>query len=124
MDNASDVDTEDVDELVTLERRLQEPATRRDRAVVEELLDPRFHEFGSSGREWDRASTVEMLATADHPAPEMTVLGAVRLSGDAVLLTYRTRDDRGATLRSSIWCRADGRWRLVFHQGTPQHPGS
>jgi len=40
-----------------------------------------------------------------------------------VLLTYfaRTTDDAGtrASLRSSLWKLVDGRWRMLFHQGTP-----
>lgn len=40
-----------------------------------------------------------------------------------VLLTYfaRTTGDAGtrASLRSSLWKLVDGRWRMLFHQGTP-----
>ena len=35
-------------------------------------------------------------------------------------LPARTVDERGASLRSSLWLRSGGRWRLRFHQGTPE----
>jgi hypothetical protein len=43
----------------------------------------------------------------------------MRMAAEVILLTYRTRRPDRVTLRSSVWRRdAEGRWRLVFHQGT------
>jgi ribonuclease HI len=36
-----------------------------------------------------------------------------------MLLVFRATDARGSTIRSSLWLRDGGRWRLRFHQGTP-----
>jgi hypothetical protein len=43
------------------------------------------------------------------------------LAPDVVLATYRVVDEtrKQHTLRSSIWKLKDGRWQMVFHQGTP-----
>ncbi len=49
----------------------------------------------------------------------------VHLAPDVVLLTYRgNREFAGSdtvthSLRSSIWRRREGTWRVVFQQGTP-----
>ncbi|MFN7023436.1 MAG: hypothetical protein ACK4QP_02735 [Pseudorhizobium sp.] len=52
-------------------------------------------------------------------------IGAARLSHDVVLVTYKsmrepTESQEGRqTLRSSIYRHQDGRWQMIFHQGTP-----
>jgi ribonuclease HI len=103
-----------------LERELLEPAVRADSSRVAALLHPGFEEIGRSGRLWGRDALLESLADEDAPAAELTVLGAERIGEDAILLTLRTTDTRGGTLRSSLWLRSAGRWRLRFHQGTPE----
>ncbi|WP_370676933.1 DUF4440 domain-containing protein [Pleomorphomonas sp. PLEO] len=46
------------------------------------------------------------------------------IASDAVLVTYRSSRRRSdgtvgkSTLRSSIWKLIDGRWQMLFHQGT------
>ena len=42
------------------------------------------------------------------------------LAPDAALLNYRATDSSNgsATLRSSLWVHRDGRWQMLFHQGT------
>ncbi|MFB9748341.1 nuclear transport factor 2 family protein, partial [Leifsonia shinshuensis] len=110
----------DEDVVKRLERELVEPAVRADSARVAALLHPDFEEIGRSGRLWGRDAILEALAEEDAPAAELAVLGTERIGADAILLTARTVDDRGASLRSSLWLRVGGRWRLRFHQGTPE----
>jgi len=109
--------------LIRYERALLDPTVRRDRARLEALLAEDFQEFGSSGRVWDRQTIVDSLATEDYTAPGAEDLKCVRLSADVALVTYRTvrTDDAGmrsVTLRSSLWVRERGTWRVRFHQGT------
>ncbi|WP_374010281.1 RNase H family protein [Leifsonia sp. LS-T14] len=114
---------EETDEEVVarLERELLEPSIRSDASRLAELLHPSFEEIGRSGRLWGRDALVSELAVEDDaPAAGIEVLGVDRVAGDALLLTARTMDARGATLRSSLWVRSSGRWRLRFHQGTPE----
>jgi ribonuclease HI len=110
----------DEDVVTRLERELVEPAVRSDSARVAALLHPDFEEIGRSGLLWGRDAILEALAEEDAPAAELAVLGTARIGADAILLTARTVDDRGASLRSSLWLRVGGRWRLRFHQGTPE----
>jgi hypothetical protein len=110
--------------LRSCEEALLDPAVRRDRARVDALLDQDFQEFGSSGRIWTRAQTLELLATETYAAPSMTDFECVLLSEAVALLTYRTvRAQPGAqdsALRSSVWTNRSGTWRIRFHQGTRQ----
>lgn len=112
----------DLREVVAGECALLDPDVRRDRERAGALLDPTFQEFGSSGVVWDRDGILDLLAT-DTAAPlEADGFAAVRIAPGVVHLTYRTHRDGRTTLRSSLWRRRDGRWRMVFHQGTVASP--
>lgn len=104
--------------VIGLEEELLTPEVRADRDRVAALLHPDFVEFGSSGREWDRAGIISALAEDPGDRRRMVDARVTPMSSYSVLLTYRVLGDPGS-LRSSVWQReADGRWRLRFHQGT------
>lgn len=110
------------DEVIELERRLLDRAVRADPVAVTELLTPDFVEVGASGDRWDRTSIVAALAASPDADAEMREIRVVALGDDAVLLTYlaETRAiPRVRSRRASVWVRADGRWRMRYHQGTP-----
>lgn len=111
--------------LRQLEESLLDPAVRRNRARLLEMLTEDFVEFGSSGRMWTRKSIIELLAkeTAFVP-PAIEDFQCALLASDFALVTYRTvrtdekTGERLASLRSSIWIRSSGEWKMRFHQGT------
>jgi hypothetical protein len=87
------------------------------------LLAAEFREFGSSGRIYDLADTLEALVAGGRPALKFEDFAVQPVSWDAVLVTYISRSVSGPgwkppALRSSLWVRRSDRWRLVFHQGT------
>ena len=94
------------------------------------LLDDDFVEFGRSGAVHTKAETAAALIAADEAArwaADLADLATRFLSADLALVTYVSfrryddgRKDR-RSLRSSVWRRRDGQWRMVFHQGTPTH---
>lgn len=122
LDLFADLAADETDEQVVarLERELLEPAVRSDASRLAELLHPSFEEIGRSGRLWGRDAIISELAVEDDQAAVMEVLAVDRVASETLLLTARTTDARGATLRSSLWVRSSGRWRLRFHQGTPE----
>ena len=86
-------------------------------------------EFGKSGGIYDKQSIIQALEgerSGSPPADQLELVDAMAtlLSADTVLLTYRLRarplagTEALASLRSSVWKRQDGRWRLLLHQGT------
>jgi hypothetical protein len=107
------------------EQSLLDPALRRDRNRILDLLADDFVEFGASGRVWSRDQIVELLATEDFHPPAMEEFQCCLVAPAVALVTYRTvRADaqtgtHAATLRSSIWMERDGEWKMRFHQGTP-----
>ncbi|MFY9635350.1 MAG: ribonuclease HI family protein [Cellulosimicrobium cellulans] len=114
--------TETIPEVIVeaLERELALPDTRSDIGRTGVLLHPDFMEIGSSGRVWTRDAM--MMALEEDPGhhTELEILGADRIGAGAVLLTYRSYSRSGTVLRSSLWVLDGGRWRLRFHQGTPE----
>ncbi|UAJ78071.1 ribonuclease HI family protein [Leifsonia sp. ZF2019] len=109
------------EELVArLESELLDPAVRSDASRVAELLHPDFEEIGRSGRLWGRDEMLQALADEESAPIEFDVLNTASVADGVILLTARTMDARGGSLRSSLWQRTGGRWRLRFHQGTPE----
>jgi len=106
--------------VARLERELLDPAVRSDSSRVAGLLHPDFAEIGRSGRLWGRDDTLQALSSEESEVVELEVLATDVVADGVILLTARTSDARGGTLRSSLWQRSGDRWRLRFHQGTPE----
>lgn len=112
-------------QLRELEQSLLNPAVRRSRIRLRELLADDFMEFGSSGRVWNRTTIIDLLSkeTAFVP-PMITEFECALLAPGVALVTYRTlrTDDKSgerlSSLRSSIWTHVSGEWKMRFHQGT------
>ena len=112
--------------LRALEVELHRPAARDDAARLDALLHPDFVEFGRSGRSYSKADIIDRLVASPAHATVVSDRFSLRLlAQDVGLLTYRSAhvaDDGGLelhALRSSIWRREGGAWRMSFHQGTP-----
>ncbi|WP_214825692.1 DUF4440 domain-containing protein [Exiguobacterium algae] len=105
--------------LQSLEEQLLTPEVRSSTEKLRTLLTEDFFEIGSSGRllfqDWD-AQTFQ-LPSIDATLSDFSIHP---LSEEHVLVTYRILNhelDR-ETLRSSIWTKDEGRWKMRFHQGT------
>ncbi len=113
------------EQIRRLEERLQQADMRKSAKDVAELLADDFVEIGSSGRIFDKQATIDGLQHESPAEISLTDYQARILAPDVVLVTYRAVRSASASaqttqsLRSSIWKRLDGRWQLVFHQGTP-----
>jgi hypothetical protein len=108
------------------ELRLLDPAVRGNADTLDVLLADDFEEIGASGRRYTKAEVIAALA-AEPAALEIdaTDLEISELGEDLALAQFRTtsRADASAApreaLRTSIWRREGGGWRIRFHQGTP-----
>jgi hypothetical protein len=110
--------------LFHLEQQLLQPSTRRDAAALTSLLAEDFREFGSSGRIYTRHQIIDQLAAESPRHITLSDPFCRQLSEDIALLTYRSTrtialNVSSHALRSSVWVRRDGRWQMIFHQGTP-----
>ncbi|MGO4858172.1 RNase H family protein [Arthrobacter sp. 2MCAF14] len=110
----------DEETVILLEKELLRPDVRGDLGRTGILLHPDFTEIGSSGRVWSRDELMMALEGDPGETAEVEIISAERISGNAMLLSYRSYGRTGSALRSSIWLLDDGRWRLRFHQSTPE----
>jgi hypothetical protein len=106
-----------------LEERLLRPDVRKSARAVADLHADEFMEFGSSGRIFDKQEMIAALQ--DEPTIQRSLLDfkTMVLASEVVLTTYRavrrtTGGQTTYTLGSSIWRLVEGRWQMVFHQGT------
>ncbi|WP_112489955.1 nuclear transport factor 2 family protein [Streptomyces bacillaris] len=104
------------------ELRLLDPVVRASAELLAALLHPEFREIGTSGRLWNRETTIAALTADDAPRPGP--LTASRMQGeelcsDVVHLTFDTESKGLRSHRSSLWRLTGAGWRLYFHQATP-----
>jgi ribonuclease HI len=108
-----------LDDVAAHELLLLRDDVRRDRGRVAALLHPEFTEIGASGRSYDRAQMLEVIA----PIPagvQVHDMITDQIAPGVVLLRYTTTSADGSrTLRSSVWVREGERWLARHHQGTP-----
>ncbi|HUN34506.1 MAG TPA: DUF4440 domain-containing protein [Trebonia sp.] len=114
----------DTDVLAAIagELLLRERSVRQSPEAMELLFHRDFFEF-NLGRRCDRreamdAHTSQEAPLEPEPMANISGLEGVRLSRDAVLLTYTSQDADGKRTRCSIWRMTPGGWRLFFRQAT------
>jgi hypothetical protein len=100
-----------VEAAIEGELRLLAPQVRRSPELVGALLHPDFHEFGASGRHWDRAAIIADLAATTDPEAQPVVasrMRGVQLAPELVQLTFDTEHNGRHVHRSSLWRRTGG----------------
>lgn len=112
--------------LRLLEERLLEPEFRTSEIELNILLADDFIEFGSSGRIYNKQQVIDGLISSQTLQMTAVDFEVKLLAPGVALATYRVikHNNQGDaetnySLRSSIWKLNQGRWQLVFHQGTP-----
>ncbi len=111
--------------ILALEKEMHLTSTRRNRERMEQLLHPLFYEIGRSGLRYSRQDILsEFESEAELPPIAVSEPELIPLSEDLALLSYisnhATKPAHRFTLRTSLWQREGGMWRIRFHQGTPQ----
>lgn len=113
-------------QIRTLEERLLAQQTRLNSAELGEMLAEGFVEFGASGIPWTRDSVLDALPIQAFVQRTISNFEVRLLAEDVVLATYRCSQPSVMgeieSLRSSIWKRCNGCWRMEFHQGTRTRP--
>ncbi len=112
--------------LRQLEERLLPPDVRKSVEEVSELLANEFIELGSSRRIFDKRHIIARLQMEPTVRRSLLDFKTSVLAPGVVSVTYRAVRQGAVpgaqpihSLRSSIWKLIDGRWQMLFHQGTP-----
>jgi hypothetical protein len=101
-----------------LEEQLLQPEVRTSPESLAALLADEFIEIGSSGRVYSKQQIIDLLRHegGQGSPPTLRDFSARRLAAEVILVTYNIVESQ--TIRSSVWKLIDGRWQMVFHQGT------
>ena len=107
-----------------MEKRLLTPKVRGEKQNLQELLDENFIEFCSSGKIYIYDSNNDTIEEIKEESDKWSIIEfeIKQLSDDCILATYRlvkwNLERQRESLRSSIWKNSDGKWKMIFHQGT------
>lgn len=110
--------------ILELESHLLQPEVRRSRSRLAGLLADDFIEIGTSGRTFNKQDIIEAVTAAPSCCFTLDDFRTRLLSPEIILATYRAAkiETPGGpprhSLRSSIWKLIDGKWQVIFHQGT------
>lgn len=81
-----------------------------------------FWEIGASGQIYSRSSVVETLLERYRAQEEDTFSCSEfrirQLADDLYQLSYLLQQPGRLTRRTTLWRKSDGKWKIVFHQGT------
>ena len=112
--------------ILELEKELFKPNVRKSAEKISELLADDFIEFCSSGKIYyykvgDVFCEDNKLLEIKWEVKEFAINN---LSDNTILATYKLikHDEQDVakkySLRSSIWKYINGRWKMIFHQGS------
>jgi ketosteroid isomerase-like protein len=116
------------DELIAQERKLIDAINKKDKAAIARMLaDERMSIVASRGRQTtaEIVAGLERISFTDHKISDAKT---IPVTPEVAILTYKfswTGAAAGQTpattiaYATSVWRKADGRWRSVFYQETP-----
>ena len=123
MSEQTKISHDDFKELKDLEEKLWKATTRFDKNWMNEILSRDFFEIGLSGRTYSKEMTIACEFSEIPISFPLSDFKIRLIAKNVALITYissvnyPTGLEKG--LRSSLWCKRNGKWKLEFHQGTP-----
>jgi hypothetical protein len=112
--------------IIALEKELLQPNVRASSSGrLNELLANDYFEFGQSGKKYTKDGVLNLLPSHEEEKFVTSRFELMPLSPDTVLLTYFLEREnleaknKNSSVRSSIWRMHNGKWQMIFHQGTP-----
>ncbi len=110
--------------IFRLEDKLQRPDIRKSVKELDELISDDLVEFGSSGQIYSKSDVLINLPASAAITFTMSDFRINVLCPDVVQSLFKTEKLNQETgkvtrsLRSSLWKNENGRWKMIFHQGT------
>ena len=112
--------------IFKLENELLKLETRQSAEKISELLSNDFIEFCSSGiiYHYNNGDVFDKNVNPHEIKWEIKEFETRQLSNDSILVTYKLlknselNENIKYSLRSSIWKYLNGKWKMIFHQGT------
>ena len=115
-----------LEELRQREPIFHKPEFGTNRKDFEAMISDEFWEVGASGRRYSREFVLNTLESRAREPDEdrwhTRDFHCLQIAQDNFLLTYTLLQGTRLTRRSTIWRRAPGGWKILFHQGTTVEP--
>jgi hypothetical protein len=111
--------------LLRLEHELLQPETRKSPSRLNEMIVDSFLEIGSSGKRYSKQNVISTLQSAPETKYSLSDFAIKEISPEITLATYRVEavelksGNKRVSFRSSLWKKSNGKWQMLFHQGTP-----
>jgi hypothetical protein len=109
-------------EILKLEKELLNSEFRKDKNRIKELLSEEFVEFCSSGfiYKYTEGDVFTEKKTENWDIKDFQIK---EISENACLALYKLskHNENNNSLRSSLWKKINGKWKIIFHQGTPEN---
>ena len=112
------------DIIKNLELKLIQPETRKSKERLNDLLADDFIEIGESGDQYNKQDILSALPKQSGIRFFLNDFNSSEISPCVVLATFQLEkeivnsSEKIISLRSSIWKLNNGKWQIVFHQGT------
>jgi hypothetical protein len=106
---------------VSSEKMAWDALKRKDYDTFASFLDAGQIEVEADGV-YDKAGTLKGVRMFDASKYELSDFKTANLDSDAALVTYvsKSSDPKAPQERhTTIWVKRDGKWRALFHHGTP-----
>lgn len=112
------------DFIKKLELELIQPEIRKSKERLDELIADEFIEIGESGNQYNKQDILIALPKQTGIKFSLSDFKATEIATGIVLATFELEKEilnsgeKIISLRSSIWQNRNGKWQIVFHQGT------
>jgi hypothetical protein len=110
--------------IYELETYLIKPEIRSSVETLNNLLADDFREFGSSGLIYNKQDILNRLPAETNKTEYIVSNFEIKiLSEDVVMTNFKTEKaindtEKFSSLRTSLWKKEKGEWKMFFHQGT------
>ena len=117
------MDNSELSRIILKETLLMKEHVRNNPDKIAELLNDNFIEFTSSGKQYNYSFGDTFGASNSTIEMEDESVRTIVLNDETILLLYvaikKNLDGScNRSRRSSVWNKINGKWKLVFHQGT------
>ncbi|KKR32472.1 MAG: hypothetical protein UT64_C0033G0006 [Candidatus Falkowbacteria bacterium GW2011_GWF2_39_8] len=112
------------DHIKKLEHELLDPEVRKSGKRIGELLADDFFEFAKDGKKYNKKEIIDILPSCPEEIFATSNFDVLEISSNTVLVTYIAdrkvikTEEKSKTLCSSIWQERNGKWQMIFFQGT------
>lgn len=114
-------------DFILSELSVREPIFHRleygtSREALLDMTEDGFWEIGASGNVYNRDFVIQTLLDRYKAGEEESFscceFQVQQLASDLYQLNYLLQQPGRRTRRTTLWRKSDGKWKIVFHQGT------